>query len=532
MKNLYKILLVDDEDEIRGRIASLINEESGFQVVGKAGNGHDAYELVETLKPDVVLTDIKMPFIDGMELARMLKRDYPTVKVAFISGYDEFKYAREAIHLNVINYLMKPLSLQDIQVFLQDLRLKLDEEYRRKFNIEEALKHYQESIPLIVNHQVNSLLISNEVNDKDLEVLEKFGLNIYDGYRLACLIEIESSEDSIELVTLEKVRVLYEELLNQTNGVLQFEHHLFVHNGLFFWAQGEKDILSKEIDMFLYELLQNAETYMNIRIRIGISRRFYQLKELARAYDEAKKAIGYGKFLNTGRIVYINEVEKRKTTKLMLDAEDIKELENVVKFGKEQELVELLDKHKKMIHAEGQVLINHEMYVISLANLITHFSESLNEDIHKLLGDDFLNKMLAFSDVDSLFDWTYQKLILLRRKHIENNYSRTEQILHDALEYVDINYADTDLSLNKVCDILEISVSYLSMLLKRDRNLTFNKYVITIRMEKAKQLLKETNHKIVDIALMCGYNEVYYFSHSFKKYTNMSPKKYREGFHA
>jgi len=110
MQTLYKLLLVDDEDEVRGRISSLIDQNSGFVVVGKAGNGHDAYELVEELKPDVVLTDIKMPFIDGIELARMLKRDFPTVKVAFISGYDEFKYAQEAIKLNVVSYLMKPLT--------------------------------------------------------------------------------------------------------------------------------------------------------------------------------------------------------------------------------------------------------------------------------------------------------------------------------------------------------------------------------------------------------------------------------------
>ena len=149
MNQIYKLLLVDDEDEIRGRIASLISDESGFVVVGKAGNGHDAYELVEELKPDVVLTDIKMPFIDGIELAKMLKRDYPTIKVAFISGYDEFKYAQEAINLNVISYLMKPLSSNDINLFLNQLKHQLDDEYQKKFNIDEAMKHYKEGLPLI-----------------------------------------------------------------------------------------------------------------------------------------------------------------------------------------------------------------------------------------------------------------------------------------------------------------------------------------------------------------------------------------------
>ena len=99
--NDYKVILVDDEDDVRGRIISKIKPDSGFTVVGKAGNGFDALELIEELRPDVVITDIRMPFIDGIELARIIKRDYPTTKIAFISGYDEFDYdndgrAREA----------------------------------------------------------------------------------------------------------------------------------------------------------------------------------------------------------------------------------------------------------------------------------------------------------------------------------------------------------------------------------------------------------------------------------------------------
>ena len=121
MKENYRMILVDDEDDVRGRILSKINEDSGFTVVGKAGNGYDAIDLIEKYKPHVVLTDIKMPFINGIELAKIIRRDYPTTKVAFISGYDEFEYAREAIELNVVSYLMKPVTGEDINSFLARL---------------------------------------------------------------------------------------------------------------------------------------------------------------------------------------------------------------------------------------------------------------------------------------------------------------------------------------------------------------------------------------------------------------------------
>ena len=119
MNEKYKMILVDDEDDVRGRILSKIKESSGFEVVGKAGNGYDALELIEELEPHIVLTDIKMPFINGIELAKIIRREYPMTKVAFISGYDEFDYAREAIDLKVLSYLTKPVTSNDIDVFLK-----------------------------------------------------------------------------------------------------------------------------------------------------------------------------------------------------------------------------------------------------------------------------------------------------------------------------------------------------------------------------------------------------------------------------
>ena len=123
MREDYKIIYVDDEDGFRGRIASFIQEGSGFQVIGSTSNGYDALDLVEKLHPDVVITDIRMPFIDGIELAKILRRDFPTINLVFISGYDEFDYAREAIELDVFTYLMKPVTAEDISSFLAKLKI-------------------------------------------------------------------------------------------------------------------------------------------------------------------------------------------------------------------------------------------------------------------------------------------------------------------------------------------------------------------------------------------------------------------------
>lgn len=531
MQNLYKILLVDDEDEIRGRIASLIDQQSGFAVVGKAGNGHDAYELVEEIRPDVVLTDIKMPFVDGIELARMLKRDYPTVKVAFITGYDEFKYAQEAIELDVISYLMKPLTSKEINRFLKELKKTLDEEYRRKFSIDQALKYYEDTLPLMVDHHLSRLLVSSEHDLEHYQRLLDFGLEIKEGRFVCCSIELEMTDDQIELVALEKLRTLIKELMTTTFASYRFHHHMLVQNAYLVLIREEDEPILRALDAFLYELLQTAELYMDIRVRAGVSKVFNDFKGLQNAYQQAKKAIGYSRFLNTGRIAYIHEIEQKETESVFLDGDATGNLEHTVRFGTNDELSALFAEYQEKVMQDSTKWINLQHVVISLANVILGFREYVDEGWRDIVDERLLETMMSFSDVHALFEFAKDILFQLRARLIETNLSRTETILRDALGYVDQNYSDPTLSLNKVCEHLDISISYLSMLMKREKETTFNKYVVQVRMEKAKELLKRTNHKIIEIATMCGYNEVYYFSHSFKKYTGMSPKRYREESH-
>jgi len=526
MPNTYKLLLVDDEDEIRGRISSLINKQSGFEVIGKAGNGHDAYDLVEELRPDVVLTDIKMPFIDGIELARMLKRDFPTVKVAFISGYDEFKYAQEAISLNV-----KPLTSEDINLFLSSLKIQLDEEYDRKFNVETAMRHYKDSLPLMINHTINSMLITNEVTSEQVLRLSQYGLDVSPGRYLACLLEVESSDDKEELISLEKLRVLLEEISHATFQQYSLKHHLIVQNGIFFFIKEKSEPILREIDAFLYEVLQTAEQYMGMRIRAGISEPFTDFTHLSVAYREARKAIHYGKFLNTGRIVYLSEVENKETRQFVIDIEELKSFEHIAKFGSVLEIRNYLTQWRNQFEQDQSVIVAHDLFVISLANIILNFAQSVNANTNALFGDSLLATMMSITNIHSLFDWAEEKILHLRSQYLETTISRTEEMLRKAKRYVDEHYMDPNLSLNVVCDYLDISISYLSMLMKREKNLSFNKYIVQVRMEQAKVFLQTTNLKIIDISLLCGYNEVYYFSHSFKKYTGRSPKQYREELH-
>jgi len=193
MDKIYNIILVDDEDEVRGRIASKISENTDFKIIGSAGNGYDAIELLEENEVDIVITDIQMPFINGIELTRIIRRDYPRVKVVFITGYDEFNYAKEAISLRVNSYIMKPITSGEIDTFLNKLKQELDDEYKQMQDVLLMQEKYNSLFPIIIDSYLTSLMHLNQLKPSDIDKLVLYGIDV-DKYSkfITCLVEIDS----------------------------------------------------------------------------------------------------------------------------------------------------------------------------------------------------------------------------------------------------------------------------------------------------------------------------------------------------
>ena len=148
--DIYTVLLVDDEEEVIQVIQKKINWEGlGFSVIGYANNGVKALEMVEEYQPDVVMTDIKMPYMDGMELSKRIRTEYPATKVLIFTGFDEFEYAKEAVHLEVEEYILKPVNSIELTNVFTSLKIKLDQEISEKRNAETLKKYYMESLPLL-----------------------------------------------------------------------------------------------------------------------------------------------------------------------------------------------------------------------------------------------------------------------------------------------------------------------------------------------------------------------------------------------
>lgn len=520
MSELYKMILVDDEDDVRGRILSKIKPELGFEVVGKAGNGFDALELIETHRPHVVLTDIKMPFINGIELARTIRRDYPTTKVAFISGYDEFEYAREAIELNVVSYLMKPITSADIDDFLKKLKISLDQEFEFLQDSNSLESRYKESIPILVNSYLNSYIQKKELSIEDIQKLENYGLELSKGTYVVGSISMTG--DDIEESKI-FIKTMVDKVFNTFDHCINFltpDHVVFI-------IKDKRIKAARELDLQLFEILKYAEEYRDLPIQIGVSKVFEDFKDFPMRYLDSNQAVRHSKYFNMGQIIYYEDIEDIEIRNVMFEEKDLSEFEYQLKYGDKKIIREILYRLLSAFDSKERIVLDHRVFNLKITNAILDFSSNLNINYADVSEEGILDHLNKINDQEEFVEYIMKIILRIRELNVKTQVNKTERIIASAIKYLDDNYKDPTISLETVSEELNISVSYLSMLLSKLKGITFNKYLIKVRMEKAKELLKFSNEKVINIATMCGYNEVYYFSHSFKKFTGMSPKEFR-----
>ena len=287
---MYTIVVADDEEELRRAIIKKIDWESiGFQVVGEAENGIEALELVERMEPDLLLTDIRMPFVSGIELARQVREVRPTTQIAFLSGFDEFSYAQQAIQYNIISYMLKPITMADLTEELKKIKLKIDGIFAEF----DARKHdnpdlQQFFLPLLLDDYVS-----------------------YEG------------EEREEQLTEQAIR----------NGFLKDRNNTFHYAVL----AATTATFDRYLHIAVGELVQSTERILKMHCHIGVSRIREHLGECHEAYRGAMGALGYCT-PGESSIHYIADEERDNTMDMELAAECVTQMENLIRGGSREEL--------------------------------------------------------------------------------------------------------------------------------------------------------------------------------------------------
>ena len=336
--SLYRIMLVDDEEEVRKAIIRKIAwEQLGFVMVGDAENGEDALEKLEQLEPDVVMTDIRMPYMDGLTLSARIRDKYPSLKILIFSGYDDFEYAKQAIKLNVTEYILKPVNGEELTQILNRIRISLDEEIEQRRNITALQKSYLGSLPILRELFLNDLVRRTTDIDTVVPKLREYGIDILDARKwLAVVIHIEQIEQSETQVLSQ-----HQELIPISVRSL-VEDHLksYCRNAIFNSADGITVIVAVDenntqtgLINLLNDICKESKRVLEVSITVGVGHSCNSLKEISRSYQSAVDALGYRAIVGIGKTIYINDVEPVICGKLQLDVKSEAELTAAVKFG-------------------------------------------------------------------------------------------------------------------------------------------------------------------------------------------------------
>ncbi len=522
-ENIYKIIVADDETFVRERIVSKIPKNMGFEVVGQAANGSEALDLIELLKPNVVFTDIKMPFIDGIDLARTIRKQYPTIKIIFISGYSEFSYAKEAVSLNVVSYLSKPIDEAEVVESLSKVKTLLDEEYQTLYNQERLHSMYKKNLPSLIENRFNTLLNLAEITDDDLESFKTYNIDLNHGEFFVGFVEIKGTTSFLEI---EQLRIFLMNLLDEEFS--NFKAGFYFSRGyeLIFIVNSEV-LNASDIETWFNKIIIRKNEFSSIEVKIGVSEVFANFKRFSSYFRQAKKALSYGNYVSIGDVIYYSDISTRKTIQLQFNKDEINEITYTMKFKSDNDIKNLFSKMIKKTDMQKHYLFNKQYYIISLANIFIEFSQSLHVDISEILKTSIIKKLEMFADLRSMFEFLLDLSLKIRSTSIDRSQNKAHEVLQKVLSFIDANYYDAGISMEVVAAKYGVSISYLSFLFKKERKTTFNKYLIAKRIDHAKELLLYSSQKISDISSIVGYNDVYYFSYSFKKQTKKSPREYR-----
>ena len=303
--SLYRIMLVDDEEEVRKAIIRNMDwEKLGFTVVGDAENGEDALEKLEQWEPDVVITDIRMPYMDGLTLTARIREKYPSMKILIFSGYDDFEYAKQAIKLNVTEYILKPVNSEELSVILKRIRVSLDEEIEQRRNIDSLRSSYLGSLPILRELFLNNLVHGTVDMETAAVRFEEYGISILDARKwLAAVIHV----GQVEQIETKELSMHQELIPISVRGLVEDCLQTYCRCTIFTSPEGitviaaidENNTQTGLINLF-HDICKESRRVLEVGITIGVGHSCDRLQDIGEAYRSAVDALGYRAIVGEG----------------------------------------------------------------------------------------------------------------------------------------------------------------------------------------------------------------------------------------
>ena len=537
--NEIKVFLVEDEMVIRRGIKNSIDwEKEGYIFCGEASDGELAYPMIIKEKPDILITDIRMPFMDGLELCKLVKKELPDIKILILSGYDEFDYAKEAIRLGVTEYLLKPISSGKLLEALNGV----SESIRREKEDKDLVHKYMEEMRENTEHEKQKFfeqMIAGNLSMADvLETGKKYEMNLSAGMYNLLLFRFtlgEENRKSGEL--LGEAEYAIEKLTERLEYV--FEVQRGVEGWAFLLMADNEEQMSERVKELSKDLEEIMKNYSTIAYFGGIGQPVARLRELERSFREAERALAARFTMELNRIISVEDIRMAQNVDTLDDIEitsfgEIEKtrtmLEKFLNNGAEDEIDEFVDVYISELPEENLKSVLMRQYIIMDAYIVMmSFCEKIEgiEGEMQAQSEELKNSMKTIQTLEEIKN--YIRMLLKKIIGVRDTISgrRYSDIIEIAKDQIRKTYMSDEISLNTIAAEVGMSPSYFSSIFSKEMGKTFVEYLTEIRMDRAKELLMCSSMKTSEIGYEVGYKDPHYFSYIFKKTQNCTPKEFR-----
>ncbi|MEK3768340.1 response regulator [Paenibacillus sp. FSL R5-0887] len=527
---MYKIILVDDEDEVREGIKQKISwSKYGFELVGDFDNGRDALEAIEQHRPDVIITDICMPFMDGLGLARAVMDRYRDMKVIIVTGYEDFEYAKQAITLKVTEYLLKPINAREFAEFLSKMKQDLDEEHLQKANLVKLRMQLNQSLPLLRERFLEQLVTTRMKSEEIENKLSYFHIPLQGQVYLALVIDIELEKRSqdlafdAELLRFGAFNIVQEQLEKEQDGVV-FQTR---DGKIAAIRSGNSETLEVATQLLAEQVQSSLNKYLKLSSTIGIGRKYNTLQQIPLSFQEAVSSIEYRYLLGIDKVISIQDLEFGKGLDQAHFTSWEKQFISALKTGKASAVSEILLKWFQELKSNTSSIEGCRSSIYQLLVSLMNYVVDIGFPNTVVVSHNMFAEVATLKTLDEARHYLERTCHALILKLSEQRTTVRTSQMQAAEAYIRENYCNDSFSLNELCSHIFMSISYFSATFKQHTGETFIEYLTRLRLEKAKELLTVTQLKTYDIAARVGYADPQYFSVIFKRNVGSTPKEYR-----
>lgn len=535
---MYKVLIVDDEKYVISLIEKLIDwKKLGMEVVGSAGDGMQGVELVEELKPDILIADVKMPGFDGISLVKRVREIDRDIKFIIISGHKKFEYAKSVMKYNVEDYILKPIDKEELEGILQKIRKELDEKSEQRKN-EGKINKWMDSNRLLMNDQFMEELCNKALFSKKQsieEINQRYFTELGNHVCRCAVIQLNGLNGTMEASFAEDFLSTLKKYIDQENGANEIPVMSRIgYHQIILLLENEEEKMSSintVLENILAEALRMGSKYSGLKVAFSVGkpvRLDTNVMGLEETLDSARAALNKRFTDGYGRILLAEN--NRSAENSVIDADLLKNLGKAVRSTSESEITQQINAIYDAVRSEGYK--NPDIYMTAACKVNEELYQYLRlfssaEGMQQKLEEQLEKRMIEATGITELKKLLVQHICENIEQMIGDSKSNLSPAIRTAKIFIANNYKQ-DIGLGDVARVVNLSSVYFSGLFKKEIGENFVDYLNRVRIDAAKVLLKDVRNNIGEIAEQCGFSDTRYFAKIFKRSVGITPSDYRK----